>query len=55
MDGEIYSLDNDKVLLRGCTVRNTEWCYGLVIFGGKLSPYFCVAVVKFMSMINEVP
>uniref|UniRef100_A0A8C5HWM0 Phospholipid-transporting ATPase n=1 Tax=Gouania willdenowi TaxID=441366 RepID=A0A8C5HWM0_GOUWI len=29
-----FSLDNDKLLLRGCTLRNTEWCFGLVIFGG---------------------
>ncbi|XP_040053662.1 putative phospholipid-transporting ATPase IM [Gasterosteus aculeatus] len=34
LDGQTYSLDNDKVLLRGCTVRNTDWCFGLVIFGG---------------------
>nr|XP_046231963.1 probable phospholipid-transporting ATPase IM [Scatophagus argus] len=34
LDGQMYSLDNDKVLLRGCTLRNTEWCFGLVIFGG---------------------
>ncbi|XP_054614241.1 phospholipid-transporting ATPase ID-like [Dunckerocampus dactyliophorus] len=34
VDGQTYSLDNDKVLLRGCTVRNTEWCFGLVIFAG---------------------
>uniref|UniRef100_A0AAV2IWX9 P-type ATPase N-terminal domain-containing protein n=1 Tax=Knipowitschia caucasica TaxID=637954 RepID=A0AAV2IWX9_KNICA len=32
--GQSYALDNDKVLLRGCTLRNTEWCYGIVIFGG---------------------
>ncbi|KAM4528219.1 phospholipid-transporting ATPase ID-like [Odontesthes bonariensis] len=32
--GQLHSLDNDKVLLRGCTLRNTEWCFGLVIFGG---------------------
>ncbi|XP_047424894.1 phospholipid-transporting ATPase ID-like [Mugil cephalus] len=31
---QTYSLDNDKVLLRGCTLRNTEWCFGVVIFGG---------------------
>ncbi|XP_072228680.1 phospholipid-transporting ATPase ID-like [Leuresthes tenuis] len=31
---QVHSLDNDKVLLRGCTLRNTEWCFGLVIFGG---------------------
>ncbi|KAM9820172.1 phospholipid-transporting ATPase ID [Neosynchiropus ocellatus] len=34
LDGEAYSLDNDKILLRGCTLRNTEWCFGLVVFGG---------------------
>ncbi|XP_048484790.1 probable phospholipid-transporting ATPase IM isoform X4 [Plutella xylostella] len=30
-----YSLDNDKVLLRGCVLRNTAWCYGVVVFAGK--------------------
>lgn len=30
-----YSLDNDKVMLRGCVLRNTQWCYGVVIFAGK--------------------
>ncbi|XP_062858425.1 probable phospholipid-transporting ATPase IM [Trichomycterus rosablanca] len=29
-----YPLDNDKMLLRGCMLRNTEWCFGLVIFAG---------------------
>lgn len=28
-------LDNDLVVLRGCVLRNTEWCYGVVIFAGK--------------------
>ncbi|KAG8535297.1 hypothetical protein GDO81_028904, partial [Engystomops pustulosus] len=32
--GEKYALDNGKVLLRGCTLRNTEWCFGMVIFAG---------------------
>ncbi|XP_018615615.1 phospholipid-transporting ATPase ID-like isoform X2 [Scleropages formosus] len=32
--GQKFSLDNEKVLLRGCTLRNTEWCFGLVIFAG---------------------
>uniref|UniRef100_A0A6I8NR39 Phospholipid-transporting ATPase n=1 Tax=Ornithorhynchus anatinus TaxID=9258 RepID=A0A6I8NR39_ORNAN len=31
---EKHALDNEKMLLRGCTIRNTEWCYGLVIFAG---------------------
>ncbi|XP_029024237.1 phospholipid-transporting ATPase ID [Betta splendens] len=34
VDGQTFALDNDKVLLRGCTLRNTEWCFGLVVFGG---------------------
>uniref|UniRef100_A0A6I8SRP2 Phospholipid-transporting ATPase n=1 Tax=Xenopus tropicalis TaxID=8364 RepID=A0A6I8SRP2_XENTR len=29
-----YSLTNSKILLRGCVVRNTEWCFGMVIFAG---------------------
>lgn len=32
---ESYSLDNDKVLLRGCVLRNTDWCFGLVLFAGR--------------------
>uniref|UniRef100_M3ZWN1 Phospholipid-transporting ATPase n=1 Tax=Xiphophorus maculatus TaxID=8083 RepID=M3ZWN1_XIPMA len=34
VDEQQHGLDNDKILLRGCTVRNTEWCFGLVIFAG---------------------
>lgn len=30
-----YPLDNDKVLLRGCVLRNTQWCYGVVVFAGR--------------------
>ncbi|TDH09495.1 hypothetical protein EPR50_G00087590 [Perca flavescens] len=29
-----YPLDNEKMLLRGCVLRNTEWCFGMVIFAG---------------------
>ncbi|XP_068576808.1 phospholipid-transporting ATPase ID-like [Cebidichthys violaceus] len=32
--GQKYPVDNEKILLRGCTLRNTEWCFGLVLFGG---------------------
>ncbi|XP_015185964.1 PREDICTED: phospholipid-transporting ATPase ID isoform X6 [Polistes dominula] len=33
--GRKYALDNDKIILRGCVLRNTQWCYGVVIFAGK--------------------
>ncbi|XP_021332106.1 phospholipid-transporting ATPase ID [Danio rerio] len=33
-DTQKYSLDNERVLLRGCTLRNTDWCFGLVLFAG---------------------
>ncbi|NWI02285.1 AT8B2 ATPase, partial [Tichodroma muraria] len=31
-----YPLSNQNMLLRGCVLRNTEWCFGLVIFAGGL-------------------
>ncbi|MCI4388539.1 hypothetical protein PGIGA_G00087160 [Pangasianodon gigas] len=34
VNGEMFALDNERILLRGCTLRNTEWCFGLVLFGG---------------------
>uniref|UniRef100_A0A8B9QEQ6 Phospholipid-transporting ATPase n=1 Tax=Apteryx owenii TaxID=8824 RepID=A0A8B9QEQ6_APTOW len=33
--GEMYSLDSERILLRGCKIRNTDVCYGLVIYAGK--------------------
>ncbi|KAF1657217.1 Phospholipid-transporting ATPase IK, partial [Aptenodytes patagonicus] len=32
--GETYSLDSERILLRGCKLRNTDVCYGLVIYAG---------------------
>ncbi|KAM4841108.1 phospholipid-transporting ATPase IC [Thomomys bottae] len=29
-----FPLDADKILLRGCVIRNTDICHGLVIFAG---------------------
>lgn len=31
-----HPLSNEKMLLRGCRLRNTRWCYGVVVFAGKL-------------------
>ena len=30
-----FSLDNEKVIYRGAVLRNTPWCYGVVLFAGK--------------------
>lgn len=38
--GNKYSLDNEKILLRGCILRNTEWCFGMVIFAGLLFLFY---------------
>ncbi|NXF11890.1 AT8B3 ATPase, partial [Smithornis capensis] len=32
--GDTHSLDSDRILLRGCRIRNTDVCYGLVIYAG---------------------
>ncbi|NXN27866.1 AT8B3 ATPase, partial [Nycticryphes semicollaris] len=32
--GQTYSLDSGRILLRGCKLRNTDVCYGLVIYTG---------------------
>nr|XP_033776132.1 probable phospholipid-transporting ATPase IM isoform X1 [Geotrypetes seraphini]XP_033776133.1 probable phospholipid-transporting ATPase IM isoform X1 [Geotrypetes seraphini]XP_033776134.1 probable phospholipid-transporting ATPase IM isoform X1 [Geotrypetes seraphini] len=29
-----HSLNNGTMLLRGCVLRNTDWCFGMVIFAG---------------------
>uniref|UniRef100_A0A914E2E4 Phospholipid-transporting ATPase n=2 Tax=Acrobeloides nanus TaxID=290746 RepID=A0A914E2E4_9BILA len=33
--GQSFPLDNEKILLRGCRLRNTRWCYGVVLFAGR--------------------
>ncbi|XP_044131039.1 phospholipid-transporting ATPase IC-like, partial [Bufo gargarizans] len=32
--GSSCGIDNDNILLRGCKIRNTLYCHGLVIFAG---------------------
>ncbi|XP_051960985.1 phospholipid-transporting ATPase IC [Xyrauchen texanus] len=34
-ESKSYSLDLDNMLLRGCKIRNTDVCHGLVIFAGN--------------------
>ncbi|XP_020834891.1 putative phospholipid-transporting ATPase IM isoform X4 [Phascolarctos cinereus] len=29
-----YPLNNEKIILRGCVLRNSSWCFGMVIFAG---------------------
>lgn len=36
-DAQSYALDLDNMLLRGCKIRNTDECHGLVIFAGQCS------------------
>ena len=33
--GRTHALDIDRLLLRGCRVRNTALCYGLVLYAGE--------------------
>jgi len=35
LNNDTLPLSNDQILLRGCVLRNTKWCYGLVIFAGQ--------------------
>ncbi|XP_033926826.1 phospholipid-transporting ATPase IK [Melopsittacus undulatus] len=32
--GQTYPLDSERILLRGCRLRNTDLCYGLVLYAG---------------------
>ena len=34
-NGQKHPLDNEKVIYRGAVLRNTPWCYGVVLFAGK--------------------
>uniref|UniRef100_A0A8C6RR75 Phospholipid-transporting ATPase n=1 Tax=Nannospalax galili TaxID=1026970 RepID=A0A8C6RR75_NANGA len=29
-----HTLSNQKIILRGCVLRNTGWCFGMVLFAG---------------------
>lgn len=47
--GERFPLGLDNVLLRGCKIRNTEECHGLVIFAGvnlQLHPEISLSALR---------
>ncbi|KAJ6655156.1 hypothetical protein lerEdw1_005634, partial [Lerista edwardsae] len=51
--GEKYPLDSENILLRGCRIRNTETCYGLVIYAGKCAwPVMCPGLIYYLSNIS---
>ena len=33
-DGTLIPLNNESLLLKGCQLRNTEWCYGVAVYTG---------------------
>ncbi|NXW74711.1 AT8B3 ATPase, partial [Hirundo rustica] len=33
--GRAHALDGERILLRGCRLRNTDLCYGLVLYAGQ--------------------
>ncbi|XP_067824383.1 phospholipid-transporting ATPase IC [Heptranchias perlo] len=55
-----FSLDNEKILLRGCRIRNTEKCYGVVLFAGvdtkimKNSGRYTLKKTRIEHLMNRV-
>lgn len=49
--GEQYPLDLDNMLLRGCKIRNTEECHGLVIFAGVNTAALMQDTVLIMAIL----
>lgn len=45
VDGQTFAVDNEQVLLRGCTIRNTQWCFGLVLYAGA-QPRKIIFIIK---------
>ncbi|XP_040446384.1 phospholipid-transporting ATPase IK [Falco naumanni] len=52
--GKTYSLDSERILLRGCRLRNTDVCYGLVIYAGqRLAPGFDSKIMRNCGKIKR--
>uniref|UniRef100_A0A8C5TVG8 P-type ATPase N-terminal domain-containing protein n=1 Tax=Malurus cyaneus samueli TaxID=2593467 RepID=A0A8C5TVG8_9PASS len=47
--GRSHALDGERILLRGCRVRNTALCYGLVLYAGECPPCWTGAVIILLS------
>uniref|UniRef100_A0A8C3RSQ7 Phospholipid-transporting ATPase n=1 Tax=Chelydra serpentina TaxID=8475 RepID=A0A8C3RSQ7_CHESE len=41
-----YPLDADKILLRGCKIRNTDFCHGVVIFRHLITIFIVLILVS---------
>uniref|UniRef100_A0A2K6C9C8 Phospholipid-transporting ATPase n=1 Tax=Macaca nemestrina TaxID=9545 RepID=A0A2K6C9C8_MACNE len=41
-----FPLDADKILLRGCVIRNTDFCHGLVIFAGTFRIFVVLSLLS---------
>ncbi|GCC25274.1 hypothetical protein chiPu_0003683 [Chiloscyllium punctatum] len=58
--GQEFSLDNEQILLRGCRIRNTEKCYGVVLFAGvdtkimKNSGRYILKKTRIERLMNRV-
>ncbi|NXY11292.1 AT8B3 ATPase, partial [Pteruthius melanotis] len=52
--GQSHALDGDRILLRGCRVRNTARCYGLVLYAGDVScPGFDSKIMRNCGKIKQ--
>uniref|UniRef100_A0A2K5E469 P-type ATPase N-terminal domain-containing protein n=1 Tax=Aotus nancymaae TaxID=37293 RepID=A0A2K5E469_AOTNA len=49
-----YSLDIGNLLLRGCRIRNTDTCYGLVIYAGMNGGKIHLKRTKLDLMMNKL-
>ncbi|NXC62731.1 AT8B3 ATPase, partial [Aleadryas rufinucha] len=56
--GRAHGLDGDRILLRGCRVRNTALCYGMVLYAGECPclwpcPWFDTKIMRNCGKIKR--
>lgn len=49
-----FFLDVDKILLRGCVIRNIDFCYGLVIFVGIFMVFWEIDLIFILKIKGGV-